>query len=116
MKNFALTFSVLLGLTSASAFAGGNAENIRWNCSSKQGYSVTLISIANGEAIIRTYMTINGMGPMIVGGPYKDLVLQGGGDFVGVKTTDGSFSLIGNDLTATLNDGATLQLNNVHCK
>lgn len=110
----AIAFSGFMA-SQASSFAG-DASGIQWSCSASQGYLVTGVVIENGEAYITTYSKINEMAPMTVGGPYQDLVTFGGGDFIGVKSIDGSFSLIAGSLRATLNDGSSLSLDNVVCR
>ena len=114
MKTLIL-LTLAIGFTSVNSFAG-DASALRWSCTADQGTEVTMVQVENGTATVTGYSKIAEHMPMIIGGPFKNLETFGGGDFFGVKTQDGNFSLIANTMTFKSTFGGKVTVDNVHCK
>jgi len=109
---FTLTVTTFL---SAQSFAS-DARNIILECQSMTGWEVTAVSVTGGEATVSSYSMIAQHTAIVLGGPFRGLETFGGGDFVGVKTADGSFSLIGGSLEYRSNfNGEMVHVDNVKC-
>jgi hypothetical protein len=105
-----------LTLFTFSALAG-DASNVKWSCIQTTGYTVTIVNIENGQATVSSYSRINGMQPMVVGGPFTNLETYGGGDYIGVRTVDSAgFSLIAGNLEYRSRFGGTIRVDGVTCR
>ncbi len=112
LKLMGIAASVL----TVTAFAG-SASGVNWHCTQTIKDTNYSILVTPSFVTIASCSAQNPKALRVIGGPYKNLQIFGTGEFLGVQSKSGTFSMNSGSLSASLNAGmGHLDLSDVSCR